>query len=310
MCRSGSRRICLMVLMTPILKNCSPVLVYHAAYRNVPRDIREKLHNVHPEIIHGQLSYLKKKYRIVSVDELTSQINASGAAAVTFDDGYKCVIDEMYDILLDLDIPFTIFINSASMEDRIFWRDKVRYVISNNLVNECESFFQYTKAVNDLSFYKYTKHPENNSRLVDDELDNFLKHKKISLEINNYCFDDIRYFKSHKLVFYGNHTHNHYVLSSLSTAEQVDEICRTRAFLQSIAKIQVSEVFSIPFGQPGDFNDDTLTILRDLGYRGVLLSRQRLNCGRQKDRGLTMVERFMPKEGNLPLLLTGLQIMC
>jgi peptidoglycan/xylan/chitin deacetylase (PgdA/CDA1 family) len=298
-----------MVLMSPILKNCSPVLVYHAAYRNVPKDIREKLHNVHPETIHEHLSYLKKKYRMVSVDELTSQTDTSGIAAITFDDGYKCVIDEMYDILLDLDIPFTIFINSASMENRIFWRDKVRYVISNNLVNECESFLQHTKMINNLPFYKYTKHPENNSRLVDDELDNFFNHKKISLETINHCFDDIRYFKSHKLIFYGNHTHNHYVLSSLSTAEQVDEIFRTREFLHSLENIQVSEVFSIPFGQPGDFNDDTLTILRDSGYRGVLLSRQRLNCGLLQDRGLTMIERFMPKEGNLSLLLTRLQIM-
>jgi peptidoglycan/xylan/chitin deacetylase (PgdA/CDA1 family) len=298
-----------MVLMSSMLKNCNPVLVYHGVYRDVPNDMREKLHNVHPETIHGHLSYLKKKYRMVSVDELASQMESSGIAAITFDDGYKCVIDDMYDILLDLGIPFTIFINSASMQNRVFWRDKVRYIINNNLVAECESFLHSTKVLDNFSFYKYTKDPENNSRSVDEELDEFLKHKDISLEIRNHCFDDMRYFKNHELISYGNHTHNHYVLSSLSRDEQADEIHRTLQFLQSIQNIQVSEVFSIPFGQPRDFNDDTLSILRELGYRAAVLSRQRLNCGLRKDHGLAMVERLMPKEGNLPLLLARLPIM-
>jgi peptidoglycan/xylan/chitin deacetylase (PgdA/CDA1 family) len=296
-----------MVVIKSMLRNCAPVLLYHAAYRVVPQDIRENLHNVHPTTIHDQLSYLKKSTRIVPVDELAGLANANGVAAITLDDGYKCVIDNLYDIFLDLDIPFTIFINSSSMENKVFWRDKVRYVINNNLVQECESYLQHTRPVENLPFYRYTKHPANSSRVVDEELDNFFRLKNIALDSKNYCFDDLSYFKSNPRISYGNHTHNHYVLSSLAVAEQVDEIHRTRQFLESLQNVQVSEVFSLPFGGPLDYNEDTLQVLRDMGYRTVLLSRQRLNFSLRKELGLTLVERFMPKDGNLPLLLARLQ---
>jgi peptidoglycan/xylan/chitin deacetylase (PgdA/CDA1 family) len=290
-----------------IFKDHSPVLVYHAVFRDIPKDIRGNLHNVHPEIVHEHLSYLKKNYRLVPVDELVGMAGMKDAASITFDDGYKCVIDEIYGILLDLDIPFTIFINSGSMNHEVFWRDKVRYIINNSLVDECEAYLQCTKPINDLSFYRYTKHPDNNSRLVDEDLDRFFQHKKISLEANHYCFDDLSYFKSHRLVSYGNHTHNHYVLASLSREEQYDQIQRTRQFLRTLQGIEVTEVFSLPFGGPGDFNEDTLHVLRDLGYRAMLLSRQRLNFERRTEHGLAMIERFMPKDGGLPLLLARLQ---
>jgi peptidoglycan/xylan/chitin deacetylase (PgdA/CDA1 family) len=292
--------------MNLLLSDFSPVLVYHAVYENVPQDIRENLHNVSPDVIYEHLSYLKKHYRLVSVDELASLSKTKGVAAITFDDGYKCVIDNIYDLLITMDIPFTVFVNSASMENRIFWRDKVRYVINNNMVAECESFFEYTRPVEHLPFYRYTKHPSNNSRIVDEELDRFLSYKNISLHLSNYCFDDVGYFKSHRLSAYGNHTHNHYVLSSLSQEEQYEEIERTRQFLKSLPDIQVSEVFSIPFGQTRDFNDDTLRILQDLGYRSALLSRQRLNAGLRRNGGITMIERLMAKPGSLPLSLARL----
>jgi peptidoglycan/xylan/chitin deacetylase (PgdA/CDA1 family) len=294
--------------MNLLCSNFSPVLVYHAVYENIPQHIRANLHNVPPDVIYEHLSYLKKNYRLVSVDELASLSETRGAAAITFDDGYKCVIDNIYDLLINLDIPFTIFVNSASMENRIFWRDKVRYVINNNMVAECELSFEHTRPVEPLPFYRYTKHPSNNSRLVDEELDRFFSYNRISLNLNNYCFDDVSYFKSHRLSAYGNHTHNHYVLSSLSQEEQYEEIERTRQFLKSLPNVQVSEVFSIPFGQTRDFNDDTLQILQDLGYRSALLSRQRLNCELRRNGGITMIERLMAKPGSLPLCLARLQL--
>jgi peptidoglycan/xylan/chitin deacetylase (PgdA/CDA1 family) len=303
----GSCRLGVKVAMHLIFKDNSPVLLYHAVFRDIPKDIRDNLHNVHPEILHEHLSYLKKHYRIVPVDELTNRTRIQGTASITFDDGYKCVIDEVYEMLLDLDIPYTIFVNSGSMKNEIFWRDKVRYIINNDLVDECEAFLQHTKRIAGLSFYRYTKHYQNNSRKVDQDLDQFLQHKGISFNTNQYCFDNLNYFKSHRLISYGNHTHNHYLLASLSREEQYDQIQRTQHFLRTVPNVQVSEAFSLPFGGPTDFNEDTLRILQDLGYRAMLLSRQRLNFERRTKHGLAMVERVMPKGDSLPLLLARLQ---
>ena len=289
-----------MVLMGPILKNCSPVLVYHAAYRDIPKDIREKLHNVHPETIADQLSYLKRMVRFVCIDELISSRSPRGLAAITFDDGYKCVIDLMSDILISLEIPFTIFVNSCTMEHKVFWRDKVRYIMSRGLVEECEQSLTRTRLIKGRSFYRYTKDPSNDSRIVDEELDRFLAAKGIALAPGHHAFDNPRYFLKHPLVSYGNHSHHHYVLSSLPRDAQHQEILRTRLFLQSLQGTQISDVFSIPFGDVNDFNEDTLGILADLQYRGALLSRQRLNWRLKKQKGIVLIERFMPKDSALP----------
>jgi peptidoglycan/xylan/chitin deacetylase (PgdA/CDA1 family) len=282
-----------------LLQFATPVLLYHSTFSKVPPDLAAKVHNVRPETIGDQLSYLKRMVRFVCIDELVAAKRLRGLAAITFDDGYKCVIDLVADILISLDIPFTVFVNGATMEHKVFWRDKVRYIMGYGLVQECEQTLERTKIIAGRSFYRYTKNPINDSRIVDAELDRFLRAKGIALAPGHHAFDDQRYFLKHPLVSYGNHSHHHYVLSSLPRDAQYQEIVQTRLFLQSLQGIQISNVFSIPFGDYTDFNEETLGILADLGYRGALLSRQRFNWRLNKKTGMVMVERFMPKDSAL-----------
>ena len=277
------------------IRPCSPVCVYHACFPQVPGDVERNLHNIAPPVLHDHLSYLKKHYRLVFVDELAECRHSGGVAAITFDDGYKSVVTDALPILADLDIPFTIFINSASFDNRVFWRDKVRYIINHDLVKHCELSLHKTSKISGMSFYRYTKHPDNNSRAVDQEITEFLQSRGEDLSSNQYCFDDTRYLANHPLVSYGNHSHNHYVLSSLSPEEQFHEIYQTQQFLASIPTIRVSRLFAVPFGDLRDYDWHTLAILKELGYRGVLLSRQRLNCERIESQGLAVIERFMPR---------------
>ncbi len=283
-----------------LFKYATPVLLYHTTFQEPPPDLAAKVHNVRPEIIAGHLSSLKRALRFVSIDELVTAKSHHGLAAVTFDDGYKCVIDIMAKILLNLEIPFTIFINSAAMEHEVFWRDKVRAIIGAGLERECAASLKRTRILSGRSFYRYTKHPSNDSRIVDEELDLFLQQKGIALAPEPHTFDEPRYFLQHPLVSYGNHSHHHYVLSSLPRDAQYQEIVRTRLFLQSLQNIQISNVFSIPFGDIRDFNEDTLGILADLRYRGALLSRQRFNWRLKSQANVALIERYMPKNSGLP----------
>jgi peptidoglycan/xylan/chitin deacetylase (PgdA/CDA1 family) len=283
-----------------LLKYVTPVLLYHTTFQELPQELAAKVHNVRPEIMADQLSYLKRRLRFVCIDELISSRSPRGLAAITFDDGYKCVIDLVADLLISLEIPFTIFVNSCTMEHKVFWRDKVRYIMSRGLVEECEQSLSRTRLIKGRSFYRYTKDPINDSRTVDEELDRFLAEKGVALAPGHHAFDNPRYFLKHPLVSYGNHSHHHYVLSSLPRDAQHQEILRTKLFLQSLHGTQISDVFSIPFGDVNDFNEDTLGILADLQYRGALLSRQRFNWRLKKQTGIFLIERFMPKDSTLP----------
>ena len=77
-------------------------------------------------------------------------------------------------------------------------------------------------------------------------------------------------------VNYGNHTLNHYVLSTLSYEQQLHEIESNQKFLDSL-NLNLSQVFAFPFGRFPDFNENSLSALSDLGINKVLLNNNLIN---------------------------------
>lgn len=282
---------------------CGVGLLYHAVFDHIPKDIDVKLHNVTVSTLRRHLLALRRSFRIVSVDEFAEARSTRGLACLSFDDGYRSVFSHAMPVLLDLAIPFTIFINGATLEGRAPWRDKVRYLIVHGLVDDFVAVCDQLVTVAGKSFYRYSKIARNNSRVLDAALDRFLAARGVDLGSLNYCFDSTRYLVRDPLVSYGNHSHSHYLASSLSRHEQLEEIEKTHALLAAHPELNVSRLFSIPFGDEPDFNDDTLAIVRDLGYSGVLLSRGRVQTRPLRRHGLVAVERVMPRGDDLAALL-------
>ena len=123
-----------------IALNSNPILLYHSIFKQVPKNMMDGLDNVMPEILFEQISFLKKHYEIISVDDYIGLRDKNGYACLTFDDGYKTVLDRGLEVFESLNLPITIFLNTSSLEGKIFWRDKVRFIINNNLVEEFKNF--------------------------------------------------------------------------------------------------------------------------------------------------------------------------
>jgi peptidoglycan/xylan/chitin deacetylase (PgdA/CDA1 family) len=288
--------------MKLLVDNSSPILLYHSVLNHIPRDIKDGLDNVSTEILYEQLYNLKKYYEIVTVDEYLSLKNKRGYACITFDDGYKSVIDNGFEIFESLKVPITIFINTCTLENKIFWRDKVRFILNNSLVEEFEMFSTKINKVNNQDFYKYSKYNVNNSSFVENEIDKFLIKKNIDIKLNNYSINLKKHLKKNKLIYYGNHTHSHYVMSSLSYNEQYKEISKAKKILNKY-DINQSKIFSLPFGGENDFNQDTLSALNELGYKAMLMSRNNINYHKTKQEleNIILLERFMPLDNSLTL---------
>ena len=141
-----------------------------------------------------------------------------------------------------------------------------------------------------------TKNRKINSILFDYQIDIFLSDQNIQITVFNYCIDNLNYLEKSDLVSYGNHTYNHYVLSSLTYEEQFQEINSNHELLKKL-NIQKSNVFSLPFGNKEDLNEDTYKILDNLKYEGILMSRNRLNH-RNKiiNNNLREIERYMVED--------------
>ncbi len=274
-----------------VTNNTNPILLYHSIFNEVPEELKDGLDNITTTILFKQLSELKKNYTVVTVDEYFKLKDKKGYACVTFDDAYQNVIKNGLSIFEELDIPVTIFVNSSTLENKVFWRDKVRYILNNNLVLEFEELTNKVNKVKGEDFYKYSKMNLNNSILVESEINSFLKSKNLKSKVENYCINSKEQLIKHKLISYGNHSHNHYVLSSLTYDEQYQEILQTKTFLDKL-EIKKINLFSLPFGGNDDYNEDTITIIKKLGYDGILMSRNRINYLSTKNN--FFLERFMP----------------
>ncbi|MCA9245927.1 MAG: polysaccharide deacetylase family protein [Planctomycetales bacterium] len=277
----------------------APVALYHATFSNPPREIADGLHNVAPDILGEQMALLKRHFRFVSVDELAASRRGRGLAAVTFDDAYRCVLDEAFPVLESLDIPFTIYVNGCTLEGKALWRDKVRYLINHGLTADFQAQASHTQAMPDERFYRDTKEAPNNSRLVEAELDAFFDQHAIRLKSDTYYLQSADDFLRHPLVSYGNHTHDHYALTTLSPDEQRQQIERTHAALAAIPDINHSHLLSIPFGKRQHFDHVTERIACELGYCGLLLSRHLIPTRIERNTALLWVDRFMPDQRNM-----------
>jgi peptidoglycan/xylan/chitin deacetylase (PgdA/CDA1 family) len=258
----------------------SHILLYHSTYKNIPDNIKKGLHNVDPETLYQQIRWLKKYFDIVSVDSLFDQeTNKVGKLAVTFDDAYNSVFQEAIPVLKTLNVPCTIYINGITLNQKPFWRDKIRYLINRNLVEDFITFNQdFCKEKNIIksNFYTQTKNTKCNSKQIDIFLDAYYEYKKISIDTMKYGISDKESLKKNSLITYGNHTYNHYVLSSLTKEEQEIEIRENQKLIKNL-DINYSKVFSIPFGGVVDFNNDTIDLLKKYQYKAFLYSDNKIN---------------------------------
>ena len=282
--------------ITSIAAQHGLVLLYHGAFTRAPEDIERGLHNLAPDAIAQQVDYLGRFFEFIGVDEFAALSDPAGFAAVSFDDGYACVFDEARPLLERRKIPFTVFLNGANFQGGRFWRDKVRLLESRGWVEEFEARNRDLERTGGRRFYRYTKSRRNDSRIVTRALDRFLAEKSATNELNQYCVEEIRELPLHPLIRYGNHSQHHYVMSSLDTAGQAEEIGATELLLDELPETNRSRLFSIPFGDIHDFNAGTVRALRHYGYTRALLSRNRLAVrGIRQAHGIDVIERFMPR---------------
>jgi len=94
-------------------------------YRSLPGIV------VSPEMFENQLRFLKRKYRIVSLEDLARLLAAGDdippkSVVITFDDGWRDNFDYAFPILKKLNVPATIFLTAEYIgTEKLFWPEKV-----------------------------------------------------------------------------------------------------------------------------------------------------------------------------------------
>ncbi len=276
------------------------VLLYHSISSDASL-FQKPIHNIKPEIFEKHISELSEFFQFVSMVEFVCADDPSGLATITFDDGYRNVLTNALPILEGAQIPATICVNSSVLFGQINWRDKIRFLIQHNLTED----FMVTCCLpeTESTFYRFSKHPANNSALIDHRLNEYFKNHAIEIKQDRTYLNskDLKACtKSNKLLSVINHSASHYVLSSLTNEEQIHEINEPRQWLSEFSRAYLENVFAVPFGGSRDINEKSLEFVIEAGYHNLLMSRQRLHPTNQlTSHKPRMIERFMPRSEDI-----------
>lgn len=293
--------------VSKVLRGKDIILLFHHVGSNA--GFQSKFHSVSTKEFCSLLISMKKDWDFVDENEMfvsSKSVGKKPKALLTFDDGYATTLTETNDFLAEQRIPFIHFVNTSSMKGQVLWRDKIRAIID---AGKSEQFLAYSglTTLQPSQLYQQSKNPSLvNSQKMATSVHQFCMEQGI--EIKNEAVEfvtskDWSNYLSNPFLKIGNHTENHYVLSSLSKEEQQNEIVDAHQQLISLyGDDNVSKVFSAPFGGQESVNQSTIEILKDCGYKALLLTESNAI---QKDKKGIHVEgsnfptyrRFLPKKG-------------
>jgi peptidoglycan/xylan/chitin deacetylase (PgdA/CDA1 family) len=213
----------------------------------------------------AQVNFLNTLFEIIPLEEIVTNKNLDikkNYAAITFDDGFKSVLQNADPILTKLNIPYTVFLNSSALESNQIWVSNIEifkkddtYItkllqLSHTSLGEGED--PITAIVNR---GKFSTEFRSNYRKANADIKIYMDKEDIALLLK-------------KNVGIENHSYDHFVLSSTLPEELKRQIKDNHLLIHSITG-KNSKHFAIPFGKKEHFNKTTISELRSEGYNFI-----------------------------------------
>lgn len=244
-----------------------------------------------------EIAYLKKHFEILSLSEAVGRMQKGEikrpSAVITFDDGYQNNFDVAFPILWKERIPATIFLTTGVMNTE----DTVWYCRLNLALSQTQrDFIEW----NGLKFELHTLFQKSEASAAIQERLKRIKHSELMATVRHIILqlgDDpdgsiaigspfrmldkkaIREMAGSGLIEFGAHTHHHSILSHLSDMEREDEI---RQSIHAVYELTGSpcKYFAYPNGRRGDYNSETIQVLKNYGIQAAVTTISGPNDGR------------------------------
>jgi peptidoglycan/xylan/chitin deacetylase (PgdA/CDA1 family) len=270
-------------LLSPFRRNCAAIFMLHRFH-----DPEHGVDGHTPAELRRTLEYLRAHhFELLSLgglfDRLESGDALSGAVVFTIDDGYYDHARIASPVFSEYDCPVTTFVSTGFLDNELwFWWDQISYVF------ERTSSDAFTGSVGDthIAWQGSNGRTSGAHRFIEHckELPDEAKHRAIeslalALEVDlpesaphNYApmtWSDLRASEARGMTF-APHTITHPILSRTSDSQAEREIAGSWARLREEATAPVP-IFCYPNGQPSDFGEREINIIRSAGLRGAVV---------------------------------------
>jgi len=240
------------------------------------------------------IQYLTEHYKIIPLDQL-NDLNEENTCIITFDDGWADNYYYAYPILKKYDIPATIFLTTNMVGAYNWpWPDKISYYVNkintfklNDLLcflikdvfpAESEALLNIPKILSsdnkkflsEIIISLIKKLSDDKLSILIQEVEEFIgpMGEIITDQAPWLTWDKIIEMSEHN-IYFGPHTHNHVILTNVTTEKAENEIISSIQTLSSYFKSRPT-IFSYP---NGNYNDNIISILRDHGIRIAVTTR-------------------------------------
>ena len=237
---------------------------------------------VTPEFLDRLIRALKRwKFDIVGIDEACQRAVTRRSSrrfiCLTFDGGYKDLIDTAYPVLSSHGVPFALYLPSAfpdglgaawwvALEDIIARENRVSLVIDRN-----ERHFTIRDAAEKYDLYEFlagwlrTLAPPDLAFAINDlckrySVDLAALSRGLSMD-----WDDLARLAADPLATIGSATVNYPVLAHLKDVEARREMTMGKAVLQITLQREVRH-FAYPFGERGSFRRQHTAMAEEAGF--------------------------------------------
>jgi len=243
------------------------------------------------ELFAAQMRYLKKNYRLISLDQLVEEMDAPStvepAVAVTFDDGYRGLYTEAFPVLQKYHVPATVFLTAGCIETgKVAWYDRIflalrvapGHVLELQL-DEPRTFSldspaaRMQAAVEIITFLRGCS-PERRRQCCAD-LESRVALPAAELRERMLTWEQVRSMQRGGVAF-GAHTMTHPVISRLSRPEMEWEIAESKRLLEERLGAPVRH-FAFPFGKHEECGESAVAILARGGFKSAATTEWGLN---------------------------------
>lgn len=258
---------------TPII-----ILLYHrvADLETDPQMLAVSVSNFEKHV-----KFLKENYQILRFEESWGKIRQP-SVIITFDDGYLDNYKYAMPVLEKYKVPATIFVATGNIDNKKeFWWDNIERIIllNNNLPDtyvlqtDGKKYNLVFKNRNDMydSYYKLhsiLKNMQADERIatiekLENELNPTIAYRNLYRTMNSLELCNI---DKSEYITIGGHTVTHTQLSLQAKDVKEKEIRNSKDVLEKLLQHEIT-TFSYPFGCKEDYDDDTIRILHDIGYK-------------------------------------------